>query len=123
MSVHTAAIATAPAAPASWSAVGALTLCVSALIASEFLPVSLLTPLAADLHLTEGQAGQAIAVSGAFAVLTSLEPAFGALSGLVLLHERLALSQVAGVAAVIAAASGAAWSGSRPEPSTPPPAP
>ncbi|HEX7945090.1 MAG TPA: MFS transporter [Phenylobacterium sp.] len=57
---------------ASWSAVGALTLCVSALIASEFLPVSLLTPIAADLHLTEGQAGQAIAVSGAFAVVTSL---------------------------------------------------
>jgi predicted MFS family arabinose efflux permease len=56
----------------SWSAVGALTLCVSALIASEFLPVSLLTPIAADLHVTEGQAGQAIAISGAFAVVTSL---------------------------------------------------
>ena len=56
----------------SWGAVGALTLCVSALIASEFLPVSLLTPIAADLHMTEGQAGQAIAVSGAFAVVTSL---------------------------------------------------
>src|ERR1043165_1465096 len=56
----------------SWSAVGALTLCVSALIASEFLPVSLLTPIAADLHVTEGQAGQAIAVSGAFALFTSL---------------------------------------------------
>jgi predicted MFS family arabinose efflux permease len=56
----------------SWGAVGALTLCVSALIASEFLPVSLLTPIAADLHVTEGQAGQAIAVSGAFAVITSL---------------------------------------------------
>jgi predicted MFS family arabinose efflux permease len=36
------------------------------------MPVSLLTPIAADLHLTEGQAGQAIAVSGLFAVLTSL---------------------------------------------------
>lgn len=56
----------------SWGAVGALTLCVSALITSEFLPVSLLTPIAADLHVTEGQAGQAIAVSGAFAVVTSL---------------------------------------------------
>jgi hypothetical protein len=32
-----------------WSAVYALTLCVSTLIASEFLPVSLLTPLARDL--------------------------------------------------------------------------
>ncbi|WP_199897786.1 MFS transporter [Acetobacter papayae] len=43
-----------------------------ALVASEFMPVSLLTPIAADLHISEGQAGQAISVSGAFAVLTSL---------------------------------------------------
>ena len=55
-----------------WGAVFALTLCVSTLIASEFMPVSLLTPVASDLHVTEGQAGQAIAVSGVFAVLTSL---------------------------------------------------
>ncbi|WP_245653596.1 MFS transporter [Sphingomonas pituitosa] len=55
-----------------WSAVFALTLCVSTLIASEFMPVSLLTPIASDLHLTEGAAGQAIAISGLFAVLTSL---------------------------------------------------
>jgi predicted MFS family arabinose efflux permease len=55
-----------------WSAVGAMTLCVALLIASEFMPVSLLTPLAADLHATEGQAGQAISVSGLFAVVTSL---------------------------------------------------
>src|SRR5882724_8605385 len=58
--------------PAAWGAVLAMTLCVSALIASEFMPVSLLTPIASDLHLTEGQAGQAISVSGIFAVLTSL---------------------------------------------------
>ena len=53
-------------------AIFALTLCVSTLIASEFLPVSLLTPIASDLHVTEGAAGQAISVSGLFAVLTSL---------------------------------------------------
>src|SRR4029078_4172582 len=57
---------------ASWGSVFALTLCVATLIASEFMPVSLLTPIAADLHITEGQAGQAIAVSGMFAVLASL---------------------------------------------------
>src|SRR3954468_2674232 len=57
---------------ARWGAVLALTLCVATLIASEFMPVSLLTPIAADLHVTEGQAGQAIAVSGIFALLTSL---------------------------------------------------
>ncbi|GMU03178.1 MFS transporter [Corallococcus caeni] len=50
----------------------ALTLCVSTLVASEFMPVSLLTPIASDLHLSEGRAGQAISVSGLFAVLTSL---------------------------------------------------
>lgn len=54
------------------SAVWALTLCVSTLIASEFMPVSILTPIAADLAVSEGAAGQAIAVSGLFAVLTSL---------------------------------------------------
>jgi predicted MFS family arabinose efflux permease len=58
--------------PAFWSGVFAMTLCVFALIASEFMPVSLLTPIAADLHVTEGLAGQGIAISGAFAVLTSL---------------------------------------------------
>jgi hypothetical protein len=57
---------------APWSAVCALSLCVFVLIASEFLPVSLLTPIAADLAITEGQAGRAISVSGIFAVATSL---------------------------------------------------
>jgi predicted MFS family arabinose efflux permease len=55
-----------------WGAVFALTLCVSTLIASEFMPVSLLTPIASGLQLTEGQAGQAISVSGLFAVVTSV---------------------------------------------------
>ncbi|WCM90968.1 MFS transporter [Acidovorax sp. NCPPB 3576] len=49
-----------------------MALCVFALIASEFMPVSLLTPLASDLKVTEGMAGQGIAISGAFAVLMSL---------------------------------------------------
>ena len=57
---------------AEWGAVWALTLCVATLIASEFMPVSLLTPIAADLHVTDGRAGQAIAVSGLFALITSL---------------------------------------------------
>lgn len=58
--------------PAHWGAVLALSLAAFALVASEFLPVSLLTLIAADLRITEGQAGQGIAVSGAFALLTSL---------------------------------------------------
>ena len=55
----------------SWSGIYAMAVCVAVLIASEFMPVSLLSPIAADLGLTEGQAGQAIAVSGVFAVITS----------------------------------------------------
>ena len=55
-----------------WSAVFAMALCVFVLIASEFMPVSLLSPIARDLALTEGQAGQAISISGIFAVVTSL---------------------------------------------------
>lgn len=55
-----------------WGAMFTLTLCVSTLIASEFMPLSILTPIASELRVTEGAAGQAIAISGLFAVLTSL---------------------------------------------------
>ena len=55
-----------------WSAVLAMSLAAFALVASEFMPVSLLTPIATELHITEGQAGQGISVSGAFALVTSL---------------------------------------------------
>ena len=55
-----------------WNGVFAISLCVFALIASEFMPVSLLTPLAHDLGITEGTAGQGMTISGVFAVLTSL---------------------------------------------------
>jgi predicted MFS family arabinose efflux permease len=58
--------------PAHWSGVFAMTLCVFALIASEFLPVSLLTPIASDLKVSEGLVGQGIAISGVFAVIASL---------------------------------------------------
>lgn len=78
-----------------WSAVIALTLCVATLIASEFMPVSLLTPLASDLRLTEGMAGQAIAVSGLFAVLTSL--GIGRVAGL---NRRTVLLVLTGLMAV-----------------------
>ena len=61
-----------PTQAAHWSGVCAMSLCVFALIASEFMPVSLLSSIAADLHVTEGMAGQGIAISGVFAVLTSL---------------------------------------------------
>jgi predicted MFS family arabinose efflux permease len=61
-------VATVPA----WGAVLAMALCATILIASEFMPVSLLTPIARDLAITEGHAGQSISISGFFALVTSL---------------------------------------------------
>lgn len=55
-----------------WGAVTCMSLLTFVLIASEFMPVSLLTPIADELGITEGQAGQAIAISGLFAIVTSL---------------------------------------------------
>ncbi|TCU11222.1 putative MFS family arabinose efflux permease [Rhizobium sullae] len=57
---------------AAWGAVFSMALCVAVLIASEFMPVSLLSPIATDLGVTEGHMGQAISISGIFAVTTSL---------------------------------------------------
>lgn len=57
---------------AAWGAVLSMALCVAMLIASEFMPVSLLTPMAEGLGATEGQTGQAISISGLFAVAASL---------------------------------------------------
>ena len=58
-------------APA-WGAVLSMALCVALLIASEFMPVSLLTPMAEGLGASVGQTGQAISISGLFAVVASI---------------------------------------------------
>lgn len=97
MSTQTAAAATDVAdRPAYWGGVLAMSLCVFALIASEFMPVSLLTPIASSLQVSEGQAGQAIAISGAFAVLTSLS--ISSMAGS--LDRKLLLLALTGVMAV-----------------------
>lgn len=67
-----AAAPEAAANPAAWGAVLSMALCVAMLIASEFMPVSLLTPMAEGLRATEGQTGQAISISGLFAVVASM---------------------------------------------------
>ncbi|QIB04051.1 MFS transporter [Pseudomonas fluorescens] len=61
-----------PQGQPAWGAVFAMALAAFVLVASEFMPVSLLTPVAVALQVSEGQAGQGIAVSGAFALITSL---------------------------------------------------
>src|SRR6478609_10531675 len=90
---------------AHWGGVFAMSLCVFALIASEFMPVSLLTPMASDLHISEGLAGRGIAISGAFAVLTSLSIAWlaGGMNRKALLLGLTALMAVSG--AVVAQAA------------------
>jgi len=55
-----------------WSAVFSMTLGVFALVTAEFLPASLLTPMAADLGISEGAAGQAVTATAAVALVTSL---------------------------------------------------
>src|SRR5436305_888837 len=55
-----------------WIAVYAISLAVAGLITSEFLPVSILTPIAKDLHVTEGMAGQAISITALIAMFSSL---------------------------------------------------
>ncbi|MDW9722536.1 MFS transporter [Sinorhizobium meliloti] len=57
---------------AHWAAVLCLSLLTFLLVGLEFMPASLLTPIAQDLGISEGVAGQAITVSGIFAVITSL---------------------------------------------------
>lgn len=55
-----------------WAAVWSLFIGVTGLITAEFLPVSLLTPIANDLSITSGMAGQAVTACGIIAVITSL---------------------------------------------------
>ncbi len=89
-------------AGAHWGGVFAMTLCVFVLIASEFMPVSLLTPIAGDLHVTQGRAGQGIAISGALAVLTSLTIS-GITGRLNRKHLLLALTFLMGLSGLIIA--------------------
>ncbi|WP_043794792.1 MFS transporter [Pseudarthrobacter chlorophenolicus] len=90
--------------PARWGAVFAMSLCVFALIASEFMPVSLLTPMAADLQVSEGMVGQGIAISGVFAVLTSLSVSTlaGTLNRKTLLLGLTALMAISGALVALA---------------------
>ncbi len=89
---------------AHWGAVFAMSVCVFTLIASEFMPVSLLSPIARDLSVTEGMAGQGIAISGVFAVLTSLSISWlsGSMNRKTLLLWLTAVMAVSGVLVGIA---------------------
>ena len=55
-----------------WGAVWALSLGVASLSTAEMLPMSLLTPMAAGLGVTEGMAGQSVSASAIVAIITSI---------------------------------------------------
>jgi len=57
---------------AAWTAVCAMMLGVLSLVTAEFLPMSLLTPMARDLGVSEGTAGQAVTVTAFTALVASL---------------------------------------------------
>ncbi|MCE3028721.1 MFS transporter [Salinicola sp. DM10] len=61
-----------PAPSSRWFAVLALTLGVFSLVMAEFLPASLLTPMAGSLAISEGQAGQAVTATAVVALLSGL---------------------------------------------------
>ncbi len=60
-----------PAKPA-WKAVWSLALGVFGLITAEFLPASLLTPMAQSLGISEGLAGQTVTATALVALVTGL---------------------------------------------------
>lgn len=60
-----------PGRPA-WVAIWGLALGATALVTAQFLPISLLTPMARDLHITEGVAGQTMTAPAALGLVVSL---------------------------------------------------
>lgn len=60
----------------SWFGIWAMTLGVSGIMIGEFLPAGLLTPMAVDLDISEGMAGQAVTATSIFAVIASLLTAY-----------------------------------------------
>jgi predicted MFS family arabinose efflux permease len=63
---------------AAWPAVIALTLGVFGLVTAEFLPASLLTPIAADLGISNGSAGQAVTATALVAAVSGPAIVIGA---------------------------------------------
>lgn len=60
-----------PPATGSWAALVAIGIGAFALVTTEFLPVGLLPQIAADMGVTEGRAGLAVAISGLLAAIAA----------------------------------------------------
>lgn len=84
------------------------------LVAPEILPLALLVAaLSTSVPFSLEFYALSRLPARTFAIFGSLEPAFGVMSGFVLLHETLRHAQLAGIAMVMAATAGAAWFGTR----------
>ncbi|MEW5420495.1 MFS transporter [Amorphus sp. 3PC139-8] len=104
------AYSTAQAEPstASWPAVLSVSFAMFSLVTAELLPISLLTPIAADLNISIGAAGQAVTVTATTAALASPLVILG--SGR--FDRRLlvwSLAAVLAVSCVISAVAGGLW--------------
>ncbi|QDH13495.1 MFS transporter [Formicincola oecophyllae] len=74
------------------SAILALSLTAGLMVGAEFLPIPLLTPMAASLHISPGTCGQSVSVSSIFAILASLgAPLFAGMMNMRRLLVTLAL--------------------------------
>ncbi|OLF12528.1 MFS transporter [Actinophytocola xanthii] len=105
-SLDTAATGTGRSAARGWAAVLAVTLGIFALMTSELLPVGLLTPVGADLAVSEGVAGLMVTVPGLVAAVSA--PLVTVLTGR--LDRRLVLSVLIGLVGAANLASGLATS-------------
>lgn len=63
--------AAAERAEAAWAAIVSLALGVFGLVTAEFLPASLLTPIAADLRISDGTAGQTVTATALVAAVAA----------------------------------------------------
>lgn len=68
---RSAAVEPAARAGAAWAPVAALTLGIAALVASEFLPASVLPAMADDIGVSEGTAGLAVATTAVAGAVTA----------------------------------------------------
>jgi inner membrane transporter RhtA len=94
----------------------------AALFAPELIPLALLVALfSAAIPFSLEFFAMPRMPPRVFAVFMSIEPTFGVLFGFLILHERLTLFQITGIAMVVIAAAGAAWSSKESRPADGPP--
>jgi predicted MFS family arabinose efflux permease len=72
MSINDRSRASEDAKSGNWSGVWGMAIGVASLVTAEFMPVSLLTPMAKGIGISEGLAGQTISATAIVAILTSI---------------------------------------------------